>query len=364
MQTRTAVLLLSLGSLAAAPAAQSSVYTPAHFQNTEGPSYAFSGIGTASTPSVLLSVLDELQGTPRQIRAVSFRRDGQSNWSQWPASTMLVNIYASTAQTTSSTVDATLANNHGTPKTTVATFSLVQFAATSSTGLLEPFGYRFPFPQPYSFNGAGPLCLEIQVQSRNSTQYLYLDYVSYSNSNPAPITLQTGTGCKTTGSTNAANLSGYGSGNWPGKAVTLNYSGYYLPANGVVSALLGGSNSTVGGLPLPIELPGTRSAPSGACTLYNDILVQIPALTDPSGNLTLNLGLPVIPYFNGLSIFCQIVAPDQTANGWHFVLTNQVEHHITAPYTTIKSGIVYADGSVGPTGTVLASQGYVMKLDT
>ena len=41
-----------------------------------------------------------------------------------------------------------------------------------------------------------------------------------------------------------------------------------------------------------------------------------------------------------------------------------LQHQIIAPYTTIKIGTVYSDASVGPTGTVLANQGYVMKFDS
>lgn len=344
--------------------ASQTIYSPNHFARAEANTYAYGGIGTVQTPSVLLSIHEELRGTPRTIRSVSLRREGVSITQDYPASTWLVTAYASTGVTSAAAPSATLAANHGADKKTVAQFALVQLPASTFRGPASPFEFKIPFTTPFQFGGNGPLCLEIQVQSRSHTHYYYFDYATGPSTNPSPEYLRWGTGCKATGLGSPMNLQPGASANWPGAAFTLSYYGSTMPANGLVSILLGGSRTTLNGLPLPFELPMTAAAASGPCSIYNDILISVPALTTAAGNLTFNLGLSASASLNGASLFGQVYALDPTANPWGVVTSNGVQHQIIAPYSAIPIGTVYSDASVGPTGTVLANQGYVMKFDS
>lgn len=340
------------------------VYSPANFATAEANTVGWGGLGIALSPSVLLSIHDELQGTPRTIRAVSVRRDGITNPQSYPAASWLVSVFASTAVTTAATPSATLAANHGADKKTVAQFVLVQLPASTFSGPEAPFEFRIPFTTPFQFGGAGPLCLEIQVHSRSHTGTYYLDYATGQSTNPAPAFVTWGVGCNATGIGSPMSLAPNSTANWPGAAASLGYHGTSMPASGLVTLLLGGSRTTFGGLQLPFELPTTASGTSGPCSIYNDVLITIPALTTATGTLTLHVGFTATPVLNGVSLFGQVLTLDAAANPWGMVTSNGVQHEILAPYGAIPIGTVNSDNTIGPTGVPLPNQGYVMKFET
>ncbi len=343
-----------------AVASAQSIVSPAHFTTAEGPSSASHGIGVTTSPADLLSIHEELQGTARTVRGVAFRLDGITNPSG-SASSLSFNLFASTAVTTAANPNATFSANHGADKVQVGNFVSVSWPAPQQKGPTNPFDYAIPFAQPFAFGGAGPLCVEIQVVSRNNST-LRFDYAVNASTDPNPVVRTYGTGCKATGNTSNASVSGSASGNWPSKSVSLGYSAARLPASAGVVLILGGSNALIAGLPLPIQLPGTSGAASGACTVYNDILVQVPSVASASGAASWNIGLPVNPFFNGLSIFGQVWAIDMPANNWHVVSTSAAHHHIVAPYLAPKIGTVYSNTST-VMGTVLTDEGFVLRID-
>ncbi len=352
-------ILLAAASLAP----QQQIVSPAHFANAEAPSRRASGIGTTRSPSTLLSIHDELQGTARTIRGVALRLDGEVPGGQSGQQTFVVNVFASTAATTAANPDATFVNNHGPDKVQVTTFALAQIAPARVHGFPAPFELVIPFNRPFAFGGNGPLCLEIQVITRtNSTNYNF-DFVSFASSNPRPETRSFGSGCQKASGGGTVVLNPSSSSNWSANTVTLSYNGQRLDANQLVGLIIGGSNTSFSGLPLPFALPNTAGAPSGTCRLYTDIVVQIPGFTNSNGQVSWNLSVPVTTASNGASLFGQVLQPDAAANPWGVVLSNAAEHHVVAPYPSIPVGTVYNDSSTGPTGTVLKSAGYVMRFD-
>ena len=347
----------------AAPLAAQAVVTPAHFTNAEANTWWNVGFGESSAPTRFLQILEELQGSPRTINAVSLRRDGANpGTAQSPAHSVLANIFVSSAVRGANTPDAIFDNNHGGDKAQVGAFHLISLPAVDYKGFRGPFDYRFPFAQPFSFAGTAPLCVEYQITSRTTNVTINYDWASGTNTNPGASTRSFGTGCKATGRTSAMTITGSSSGNWAQNSMSFSWSGSQMTPNSVGFLALGFDNTNWAGLPLPFELPGTASAPSGACRIYTSVLLSIPALTTASGGLSANFGFNVNTSFNGASMFSQYMLPDVAANPWGFVLSNGVEHHIVAPWTRLPIGCVRAS-SLAASGTVAANQGYVMRID-
>ena len=342
------------------------IVAPAHFANAEAGASSTHGIGTRTAPSVYLGIYEDMQGVAASISGVSFRRDGgvSSKTTYLPA-TMVVDIWVSTAATTAGSPDPTFADNHGPDKTKVASSALAQCPAVPPSGAASPFDYRFPFSAPYAWNGAGPLCVEIRILARTNTQSYHLDWIQKaSDNNPTIFRREFGTSCKASGQAVNMRLSGLASSNWPGNSGTLIYSASVMPPNTLVSTLIGSDNQSLGGLPLPFELPGTSLGSSGPCFLQSNVVITLPGVTDATGRMTLNVGFAPSPLFNGLSLFGSVAALDFNANSLGVITTNGVEHHLLAPYASSRVGSVYNTGALGPTGTVQPGAGYVVRFDS
>jgi hypothetical protein len=343
------------------PLAAQTVVSPQHFTGTEGNGYSPDGFGTTLTPNRYLSIHGDLQNGPITITKISFRRDVDS-LAMEPFS-MLCDIFMSTAATTTSAPSATFDSNHGANKQQVAQFALYQFPATQPGSMPRPFQYPLLLSQPYSHAGTAPLCMELRITSRTNTSTLYCDWVSGASANPSPNTRSTGTGCRYTTAGPRLTLYGSGSASWSQGGVTFHLNGYNATPNSLLYASIGISDTTLGGIPLPFELPGTDVSPSGPCSVYNDVLIVMPTLANASGAVTVNLGLGVHPGYNGLSVFTQLIAPDANANNWGLVLSNGVQFHVVAPFTTVPIGEVYNNSGTGATGTVRADAGLVTQFN-
>lgn len=352
-------ILLAL-ALGPALAAQGYV-SPAHFTVAEGNYYGALPLGSTTTPDRYLQVHDDFAGTARSIGALAFRRDGGNPY-EYQAYSMLVDVLVSTAATSSDLISATFDNNHGANKTTVGQFKLVQFPVTHHTSE-RAFDYRIPFDRPFAFNGAGPFCWEIKVSSRTNASNFYFDAFYLANPNPYPYDWTWGTGCKATGETYPMSMSGGSYANWSGGSVTLRYTGYYFPANALITLLIGAQDKNFGGIPLPYELPGTNGFPSGKCFLYLDPLLTVPQLTNAQGQLNANLGVGVNTSNNGNFLFVQAVAIDTQANAFGLVLGNMVQTQVLAPFTNLPISQVYLQGGIGAVGTLSKNIGYVIKVD-
>lgn len=355
--------LLPIVSLVSSALAQGFV-SPAHFTLAEGNTYAYIGPGSTTTPDRILQVHDDLKGTARTLSSFAFRRDAGLNsplYDYLPY-TVICDIFASTAATSAATVNANFDSNHGSNKTQVSTFGITNFPATKHRGAGQPFEYRILFGTPYAFDGANGLCLEVRFNSKTNTGNAYMDFQNLTvDANPPAYTEYTGTGCKTTGSNTPMFLQGGSTPNWPSNSLSLSWSGTSLPKSSLVYLCLGGSDTTWGALPLPLPLPGTNSAPSGTCTVYCDWSVVIPVTSSATGSLTQSFGFPANTSYNGQSVYSQVAALDSAANFIGLVTTNRVQHQVIAPFTTLPVSIVYAQGGLPVTGTVLKNQCYPIR---
>lgn len=354
-------ILLSTLLLASVVSAQG-IVSPGHFTLTEGNTYDHK-IFSTSTPFRYLEIHDDLQGAPRTINKMTFRRDGSNGatYTYEPFS-MLCDIWMSTATTTAATPNKTFASNHGTDKRQVASFQLLQFPATPPGRLSRPFEYVVPLAQPFVFAGTGPLCWEMLVSSRTNTNNVPLDMAYYSDANPYAWTATIGNGCKSTGYTQAIYVSHSSYPNWAQSTLTLTYSGYNLPKNALVYLAFGNNPDSWNGVPLPIEVPGSGTAPSGVCSAYNNWMMTVPQLTTATGQLNTTLGVGVQPFYNGGSIYAQVVALDIGANAWGLVTSAGLQHQVVAPYTSVPVGDVSA-ANLGANGNERANTGYVVLFE-
>jgi hypothetical protein len=350
--------------MALAPLAAQTVVSPNHYTTAEANSYSSDGFGTTTTPNRYLEIHTDMQGSPITINKITYRRDGGSvNTTTMAAYTILCDVFLSTAATTASAPSATFDNNHGANKQQVLSFGLVQFPVTQPGVMPRPWEYPIPLTTAYAHAGAGPLCTELRISSRTNTGTNYLDWTTGANTNPAPDYRTFGTGCRYTATGSRVTISGGSSATWAQSSVTLSMYGANVKANTLAYMSIGISDEFLGGIPLPFELPGTSAGPSGPCNIYNDILITIPTLANASGQTTVNLGLGVSPGYNGLSLFSQLISLDPAANNWGIVLSNGLQHHIIAPFTTGAVGEVYNNNGVGATGTVRANAGLVTKFN-
>ena len=361
MRNHTSLALLSLVSAAALPA--QAVVSPAHFTVAAGNSNGYAGVGHYSAISRHLQVHDDLAGAARTIHGIAFRRETPSTTATVPANTLICDLVLSTAATGAAAPSTTFDANHGSDRVTLASFQFYQLPASPPAGASMPFEYALPLPTPFAFGGAAGLAWEIRVHSSNTGGGILLDGVTGTGTNPQPIVGVLGVGCKTTGETLPVQLAGGATGNWSGSTVTASYTATRLPKSSLATLALGGSTTYWAPLPLPFVLPGSASAPSGACTVYCDWVALVPVATDATGKATTSLGGTVNAGMNGASLYAQAVALDQAANNIGLVTSNLLEHQIVAPFAAVPVGQVAVSGSHAATGTATARRGAIVRFD-
>jgi hypothetical protein len=340
-----------------------SVVHPTHHTAAEGLSGNVQPLGSGATPARVLQIHDGLPAG--SIRGIAFRLDSTQT-AAVAGFSAFVEVHMSTAATTPGAPNATFDANHGIDRTVVLPPRVVQFPAVEHGVLPRPFTHVLTFTTPFQYSASGPLCWEIRITSRSTTASFSVDH-AVANGNPAPVATIFGTGCAVSGSTQRMALNGSGFATWSAGTMQFNYLGASLPPSSVVFLNFGVSTTSFSGLPLPFELPGSASAPSGACTVYHDIVGQLPVFTTASGSLVggTNLAITVGPALHGASLFSQVMALDSTANAFGVVTSNAVQHHIVAPLPTGTVGVGMVDriGSSLPTGTVTANRGAVVRFD-
>ncbi len=350
-------LLIPAGALPA-----QGITSPAHFTGAEGPTNSNLPFGTTRTPYRYLQVHNDLSGHPMTIKALVFRRDG-ARTTTFGGYQFFTDLTLSTAKTSSSAPNKTFDLNHGADKTKVGSFQQVKFPGSSFGDVPAPFTYRIPLTKPFNFGGKGPLCWEARVQVRQNNFHVYFDACSSSNSNPYGWVVRTGTSCKASAFTSSLYFSGSQSMNWPKNTGTLVFNASRAPKNAVAFILIGLDKKSLGGLPLPLEIPGTTGAKSGSCFLSVAPILILPAFTTSTGSISnYQFGFPVTPSFNGASIHTQLLAPDAPANPMGVVTSNLVSFHFLAPYKTVPVGNVYLSGT-GNTGSVRANYGLVVRFE-
>ena len=350
-------LLIPAGALSA-----QGITSPAHFAGAEGSTYSFDPFGTTSTPFRYLQVHNDLSGHPMTIKALVFRRDG-ARTTTFGGFQFFTDLTLSTAKTSSSAPNKAFDLNHGADKTKVASFQMVKFPASSFGEVPAPFTYRIPLTKPFNFGGKGPLCWEAKVQVRQNTFHVYFDACSSSSTNPLSWALRSGASCKASAFTLPIYFSGRTSMNWPKNTGTLVFNASRAPKNAVGFILIGIHKKSLGGIPLPFEIPGSKGAKSGPCFLGVAPILILPAFTSSTGSISkYQFGFPVTPSFNGASIHTQFLAPDAGANPLGVVTSNLLSFYFLAPFKTVPVGNVYLSGT-GSSGSVRANHGLVVRFE-
>ena len=307
----------------------------------------------------VLQVYDGLSA--RTINGIAFRRDGGLS-GNYLESTVTYQIYVSNSATTATTVDSTFDNNHGANVQRVANGAANFPATPGSEPAPSPFLFQLPFnaATPFHFNGVGSLCVDIRISSTTRRTGVRLDVVSGSQNNPPPFWKAWGTGCRHTNGVGLAALGTSASPNWrnqPKPMMQFRYDGSRLPSP--LAVLILGSSV----LAPPVQLPLTTSGLSGPCFAYTNFVADLPTAVNGSGNLTRIFTVPVLPSYNGASIFGQVYALAPQANQLGVVSTNVVQHNLIAPYGPQPLGQVIGSPSTAPTGTARSNYGLVTEFN-
>lgn len=356
------ILFAMLGS-----AANAQVVSPRHFARVEGDDESYDPITSNATLFRYQQVHDDMVGTPRTVNSLTFRlSDSEST----AAINLQATVYLSEAAAGigSTNLSTTFDANHGANKATVANAVFFNFpAATYDAGRdLWPraFTHRMLFPTPFAYSGARPLVWEIQTLSRqNLGARGRLDAASGATANPNPwFVLYTERTCRTGTGQNAVVLNYGDTVNWSSGNIAISLGARYLLPNQSAVALLGLSNQTFAGLPLPYVLPGSTTAPSGTCLLAASGELQLPGSSSGTGTFSFNTNLPVLANANGRRFFMQVAGLAPAANPTGIVTSDAAYIQILAPFTAVPVGTVSLPGSLGAVGRVYTNYGLVTEL--
>jgi hypothetical protein len=337
------------------------VVHPPHYTRAEASDANVLPFGWTAVPIRMIQIHEGLPtGT---IRGMTFRIDaGQAN--NLAAFQAVVEVQMSSALTTAALPNATFNLNHGTDRTTVMPATVVNMVPAPIALAPRPFLHGVTFPTPFSRTGSGPLCWDMTISNRSAPFNLEFDHAT-TNANPPATVLPFGTGCRLVGAAGPMTLASAASLNWAAGSALFRFSGTRLPVNSVVILSTGTSNTNFAGLPLPFELPGSATSPSGPCTIYNDSLLQLPVFTTASGTLATNtsLTLNIHRSMNGASLFTQLIAIDPPANPFGVTTSNSVQLHLSAPFTNNSLSRIWVSGNLVPTGRVDVGYGAVTRFD-
>ncbi len=339
-------------TLLLAGVASAQYVSPVRHTTAEGLSNNVFPFGNTAVPFRFAQVHDDAR--PGVVTGLAFRHNLATV--TYPSHSITTDIWVSTAITTSATVSTTFDNNHGLDKFQVATARTYNHPASDPNCVPGPFVLSYPFDVPFVFAGGAPLCWEAQVTAKTQTSSITHDAVTPNSTNPSLQVGRFGVGCLATGRTAAMGATGTSASmSWAGGTGILRVTGTNAAANAPLVMILGTSKANWGSIPLPFELPGTGTAPSGSCYVYTDILASFANVASATGASTTDVPIPLANHMNGTVTRSQIVAVDIGANLWNVVTSPVVIHGFTAPTGPSVGARVYLSGSLGATGTASTS---------
>jgi hypothetical protein len=329
--------------------AQSHV-SPAHFAHSEGVSQNSFPFGIATVPFRFSQVHDDVPNMT--IRGMVFRHNaGNVNGTVYPAHSITMDAWYSTAVTTSATMSTTFDNNHGLDKIRVVTNRTYNLPASDPADVPGQFLLDYPLDVPFVFAGGGAsLCWEVQITGKTQAVSIFYDAMNPPNADPPLQVTRVYTGCLATGATNPMMATPQSSMTWTVGTGVHTVIGANLLANGTVLFVTGFSRTQWAGIPLPIQVPGSTGAPSGTCNIHTDVAVIIPRLATATGAVTNRINVPATPDLNGLTTYSQIWGIDPAANPTGITTSNMVVHNFLAPYLQQPVGRVSLSGSLGAVG--------------
>jgi hypothetical protein len=326
----------------------------AQAEGNGGQSYAFGGPGSDR----YLAVHDDLLGRPQTIRSINLRLDGQR---ALPASEIhfKVDVYMSTAATTSATISPDFTRNHGADLQQVGRNVDVTLRQPANT-LPRRFELTIPLTTPFVFQGKGPLCWEIRMVEQLGVQGFALDWVSGGSTTGRSYWSNDGAGCRAFNAGLPAHVSALPRTDANGRLTRIDVFGANYPPFDFAVMFLSDSPS-FSGVPLPLPIPGTAGGPSGPCTLYVGPLVTVPLTTSNIGLVQVPVAMPaVLP--NGANLFAQCLGRDQRANAAQLIASDLLQVNLVAPWSAVSMSSLDHDDAAGRS-TTHRNAGYVVRFD-
>lgn len=341
------------------------IVTPAHFEVAEADRSSYSAVAAISLPARSLGVHDDLAGRPMLIQRLAFRPDRGSGFVIRDNAPVGIDceLDLSTAAVTSASLGLDFDAQHGSNRVNVMARRTVQLPRVVSWRAPAEFAYELPLDRPFGFDGSGSLCWDLKMHGRTNGNLNTLDAGSVAATSPTPVFRGFGQGCRVSGQPFPIALSGTAIEAWSLGFLTWTVDVGNLAPNGLCWLNFGLSDSNLGAVPLPFELPGTRGQPSGACTVYNDIVVAAPRRADPSGSLSMTLMPPLHASFHGQTLFVQALQIDPTAGVFGVVTSNGGLLNHAAPWSSLPIRNLHVDRGLGPLGSIDRLRAIVVRLD-
>lgn len=342
--------------LPAAAFAQGPSVSPTFYADAEGLINNVFPFGNTAVPFRYEQVHDDV---PTMLVS-GFRFRHNASITAYPAHTVTLDGWMSTAVTPSTGATNAFDNNHGTDKTLIINNRSYSLPASDPTNVPGRFVLDYPFDTPFFYAApVGSLCWEVIVTAKTQTASVVHDAASTVNANPPLQVGGGGAGCLATGRTSAMSATGTSTMSWSTGTGTLTFSGTNAPASAPSFHCLGFDKTLWAGfLPLPFQVPGSTGAPSGTCNLYVDPLFAIGASAGTTGALTSAVPIPLAPTWHGVALYSQWLSLDLAANPTGVVTSRMVTHGVSAPNPTTPGCRIFLSGSVGATGTL--ARAYVL----
>jgi hypothetical protein len=338
--------------LAGTLSAQSYLYMPATTNTNTTELNSASNVPFMRTSSRVTVFYDATQaGQPTFLaKGISFRHDGPSfhiNTTTWVVTNLTIGVGVTSVPQGQFGVYYSQALSQ--PLTTVFNGGLNFTTDQINTPTQEPWGgnnneFTFPFATPVPIaiptNGSFVLDMTLVGNTNNFIANGRLD--RHAGTGGIVITdgssASVGTGCPAS-ATGAAATCLATSANGFGPSASYTVSGANLGANSPVLTIIGFSNTSYLGIPLPFAVPNTT------CTLYQSIDFTMPQVANAAGSVVAwtsasMVGIPTDPSLNGGTIYHQnlaLVAPF-AGNPLGVVLSNGVAVTL-GKYTTPDIGL-------------------------
>lgn len=338
------------------------VVSPKHFAQVEGSSYVYRPFGSNNASGWRYQqVHDDLMGMKTTIRELAFRRDAPRT-NRYSAYEFTVSVVLSTASKTAATMTSTFADNHGTNKKLVTVNRTVKMPATRPDTVAAPWVYRIKLDTPYAFDGTnGGLCWETQTSLfRGIVSTVYMDGASSASANPALAQTYFGQGCVHSSQVNPSAMTTSSSTNYSQKVGSIRVNGSYLARNSLAIGTIGFSRTNLGAIPLPLVIPGSQNAYSGACSIYASLDLVFAAATTSTGSASVTVPIPVDVQYGGAKLFVQLFSvDDQTSASLGLITSNAAEMQFVPPYVVAPISRVYASNTLAATGSLNRNYGLV-----
>ncbi len=267
--------------------------------------------GTSLQGEVFVQQIDEqLVGVPRVLQAMAFRHEYSV---PHVAKAYTATVKVGDAATAATGISATFANNFkvGGSSTTVFRGTIHFPAQVVYPYAPSPFDAPVPFTTPFAHSGVDPLVWEVWITATTPiTPMIHHEFGPNWNHLAGRI----GAGCSAGGA----------SFDTDGFTTALSTVSRFVngPVSTPVALMVGSTNPTWHGLPLPVNL-GFIGAPS--CHLHVDALAFVATMSSPSGGATLSIPLAMSPGISGQRFRTQWVAV-----GANIVTSNGLDHSV--PY--------------------------------